>query len=137
MNQRNPLLCMLGMHSHFHFHRFHILYLPLWVRKKSFGVLSRLTDFFGSVQLIWKRFSICIKCWSTIFHTTSFSHEIWQNFYEPNFRAKKTPKSQLFLPAIKQHKCFNISNLVLFWLKLNKMSKFVHSYEESLQNRCV
>ena len=109
MNQRNPLcVCWACVHI-FTFTVFTFCIYHYEFVKKSFGILSRLTDFFGSVQLIWKRFSICIKCSSTIFHTTSFSHEIWQNFYEPNFRAKKTPKSQLFLPAIKQHKCININ----------------------------
>ena len=32
----------------------------------------------------------------------------------------------------KQWKCIIISNLALFWLKLNKMCKFFNSYEESL-----
>ena len=32
----------------------------------------------------------------------------------------------------KQRKCIIISNLALFWLKLNKMCKFFNSYEESL-----
>ena len=32
----------------------------------------------------------------------------------------------------KQQKCIIISNLALFWLKLNKMCKFFNSYEESL-----
>ena len=32
----------------------------------------------------------------------------------------------------KQRKCIIISNLVLFWLRFNKMCKFFNSYEESL-----
>ena len=32
----------------------------------------------------------------------------------------------------KQQKYIIISNLALFWLKLNKMCKFFNSYEESL-----
>ena len=32
----------------------------------------------------------------------------------------------------KQQKCIIISNLALFWLKLNKISKFFNTYEESL-----
>ena len=44
--------------------------------------------------------------------------------------------------ASKQRKCFNIGDLVLFWLKLKKMCKFFDSYEESLHldvrfARCV
>ena len=32
----------------------------------------------------------------------------------------------------KQRKCTVVSNLSLFWLKLNKMCKFFNSYEKSL-----
>ena len=60
-----------------------------------------------------------------------------KKFTRPNFRAKefytpKTRKLRPFLPAIKQHKCIIITNLVLCWLKYKKMCKFINSYEESL-----
>ena len=32
----------------------------------------------------------------------------------------------------KQQKCIIINDLALFWLKLNKMCKFLNSYKESL-----
>ena len=41
-------------------------------------------------------------------------------------------KSRLLSPAINSKKCIIISNLALFWLKLNKMGKLYNSYEESL-----
>ena len=59
-----------------------------------------------------------------------------KKFTRPNFRAKefytvKTPKSTIFA-SNKQRKCIVISNLGLFWLKLDKMCNFFNSCEESL-----
>ena len=59
-----------------------------------------------------------------------------KKFTRPNFWAKefytlKTRKLRPFSPAIKQHKCIIITNLVLCWLKYKKMCRFINSYEES------
>ena len=43
-------------------------------------------------------------------------------FTRPNFQAKKTDKSRLFSPAIKQRKYIKFG---LFLVKYNKMCKFV------------
>ena len=55
-----------------------------------------------------------------------------RNFQANEFYTLKMRKSQLCLQAIKQRQCIIISNLVLYWSKLNKMYKFFNSYEESL-----
>ena len=62
--------------------------------------------------------------------------EFVKKFTQPNFRAKefytlKTRKIETIFASNKQQKFNIISNLALFWLKLNKMCKFFNSYEES------
>ena len=41
-------------------------------------------------------------------------------------------KIETIFASNKKPKCIIMSNLALFWLKLNKMCKFLNSYEESL-----
>ena len=62
------------------------------------------------------------------FHNHSVKSDLIfvKKFTRPNFRAKefyipKTRKLRPFSPAIKQHKCIIITNLVLCWLKYKKM----------------
>ena len=52
-------------------------------------------------------------------------------FGQKNFTHKKHVNWDYFA-SNKQQKCIIISNLALFWVKLNKMCKFFSSYEESL-----
>jgi len=62
---------------------------------------------------------------------------ICQKIYTTQFTGKrilhtKNAQIETIFASNKQQKCIIISNLALFWLKLNKMCKFFNSYEESL-----
>ena len=63
--------------------------------------------------------------------------EICQKVYTTKFSGKRILHTEnvsikTIFASNKQRKCIIISNLALFWLKLNKMCKFFNSYEESL-----
>ena len=60
-----------------------------------------------------------------------------QKIYTTQFSGKRTlhsenAKIETIFAGNKQQKCIIISNLALFWLKLNKMCNFFNSYEKSL-----
>ena len=62
---------------------------------------------------------------------------ICQKIYTTQFSAERILHTEntwieTIFASNKQQKCIIISNLALFWLKLNKMCKFFYSYEESL-----
>ena len=65
------------------------------------------------------RLGICQKIYTTQFSGERILH------YE-------NAQIETIFASNKQQKCIIISNLALFWLKLNKMCKFFNSYEESL-----
>ena len=59
--------------------------------------------------------------------------EFVKKFTRPNFRPKEFDTIyETIFASNKKQKCIIISNLALFWLKLNKVCKFFNSYEESL-----
>ena len=63
--------------------------------------------------------------------------EICQKVYTTKFSGKRILHTENALiktifASNKQQNCIIISNLALFWLKLNKMCKFFKSYGESL-----
>ena len=65
------------------------------------------------------RLGICQKIYTTLFSAARILHT--ENAYIETIFASN-----------KQQKCIIISNLALFWLKLNKMCNFFNGYEESL-----
>ena len=79
-----------------------------------------------------------MKCVGFVWYCPNTDLKLVKKFTRPNFRAKEfyTLKTCTYIKTIfasnKQRKCIIISNLALFWLKLNKMCKFFNSYEESL-----
>ena len=93
----------------------------------------------SDIQTSFEEFSVKIRVhWKY----TAPDLKFVKKFTRPNFRTRefytlKMHKLQHFLPAIRQRNGINISDMVLFWLKLNKMCKFLNSYEESLHKVCV
>ena len=65
------------------------------------------------------RLGICQKIYTTQFSGERILH------------TKNTSIKTIFA-SNKQQKCIIVSNLALFWFKLNKMCKFFDSYEEIL-----
>ena len=70
-------------------------------------------------MLVLHRLGICQKIYTTQFTGKRILHT-------------KNAQIETIFASNKQQKCIIISNLALFWLKLNKMCKFFNSYEESL-----
>ena len=59
-----------------------------------------------------------------------------QIFGRKNFTHWK-PSIETIFASNKQRKCIVVSNLALFWLKLNTMCKFFNSYEGGYNQVCV
>ena len=78
-------------------------------------------DYQGIFKEIQFRFrlGICQKIYTTQFSGERILH------------TKNTSIKTIFA-SNKQQKCIIVSNLALFWFKLNKMCKFFDSYEEIL-----
>ena len=95
-----------------------------------FKLVQMCSNVLKLVQNLFKRIQMC----SNLFKTRL---GICQKIYTTQFTGKrilhtKNAQIQTIFASNKQQKCIIISNLALFWLKLNKMCKFFNLYEESL-----